>query len=309
KMRLDGTGRAKIAQLVPGLDNIAITRQGRLFVTSYWDATIFEVTTDGSGRFKQLFANGPNQPLGIVAKVNSLLVADAIMVRTIQEGRYLPTKLNAWAAHGLPLPLSLADGPGSQVVWTDCIHGAVSLGDPATGEFKPVAGGLKLPMAALLNPSGNALYVAEYGAGQISVVNLADGAISVLAKGLEGPLAMAAIADRLYVAEAKVGRVSVIHTKTGHKEVFLSGQTGKPGALANDGKGRLLVLDGAGQKLLRVDPQTMAVTLVAAHLPIAYATVGSYPPVEFPLPMHVGPQGDIYLTTADRGILKLKNVR
>lgn len=309
KMRLDGTGREKIAQIKPGLDNLAITKQGRLFVTSYWDATIYEVTTDGSGKFKQLFPAGPNQPLGVVAKDDVLLVADAIMVRTVKDGQYHPTKLNAWAAHGLPLPLSLADGPGSQVFWTDCLHGAVAIGNAGSGEFKPVAGGLNQPMAALMSAAGGKLFVAEYGAGQITAVSLADGAKSVVAKGLEGPLAMAEVGDMLYVAESKAGRISAINIKTGHKEVLLSGMVGKPGAMANDGMGRLLVLDGAGQKLLRVDPKTLAVSILAAHLPVAYATVGSYPSVEFPIPMHVNKQGDIYLPTADRGVLKLKKVR
>ncbi|MBI5895779.1 MAG: hypothetical protein HZB24_07185 [Desulfobacterales bacterium] len=69
------------------------------------------------------------------------------------------------------------------------------------------------------------------------------------------------------------------------------------------------MLDGAGQKLLRIDPMTLDVSVVAAHLPIAYATVGSYPPVEFALPMYVDAQGEIYLATAARGLLKLKKVR
>jgi sugar lactone lactonase YvrE len=306
KMALDGTRREKIAQLAPGLDNVAMTPQGRLFVTSYWDATLFEVATDGSGRFEQRFAKGPNQPVGMVAKADGLLVADAIMVRTIQNGAYQPTKLNAWASHGMPLPLSLADGPGSQVFWTDCIHGAVALGDPAKGEFKAVAGGLKLPMAALMSPTGTELYVAEYGAGQITAIRLADGTPTVLAKDLQGPLAMALIGERLYAAEAKAGRISFVELKSGRKEVLLSALVGQPGALADDGTGRLLVLDGAGRQLLRVDPRTLSVSVVAAHLPIAYATVGGYPPVEFGLPMAVDPRGDIYLTTADRGLLKLK---
>ncbi|MBI5552187.1 MAG: SMP-30/gluconolactonase/LRE family protein [Desulfobacterales bacterium] len=308
KMALDGTRREKIAQLVPGLDNVAMTPKGRLFVTSYWDATVFEVTTDGSGRFERLFANGPNQPVGIVAKADSLLVADAIMVRNLEAGVYQPTKLNAWASHGMPLPLSLADGPGNQVVWTDCIHGAVALGDPAGGQFQGLAGELKLPMAALMSTAGTELYVAEYGAGRISAIKLADGTPAELATDLQGPLALALIGERLYVAEAKAGRISAVDLRTGRKEVLLSALVGKPGALANDGQGRLLVLDGAGQKLLRIDPQTLAVSVVAAHLPIAYGTVGSYPPVEFALPMTVDRQGNVWLTTAERGMLKLKKV-
>ena len=309
RVSLDGAKREKIAQLAPGLDNVAITREGRLFVTSYWNATIYEVSTDGSGKFQQLFPNGPNQPLGVVAKPDSLYVADAIMVRNVSGGKYNQTKLNAWASHGMPLPLSLADGPGEQIFWTDCIHGAVAIGDPVKGEFKPIAGGLNRPMSVLMSTAEPKVFVAEYGAGQITVISLTDGSKSVLATGLEGPLAMAAAGEMLYVAESRAGRISAVNLKTGQKEVFLSSMVGKPGAIANDGTGHLLILDGAGQKLIRVNPETLDVSIIAGHLPIAYATVGSYPPVEFPLPMYVTSAGDIYLTTMNRGLLKLKKVK
>ena len=309
KLSLDGAHREKIAQLFPGLDNLAITPQGRLFVTSYWNATIYEVSTDGSGKFEQLFPNGPNQPLGIVAKDNGIWVADAIMVRTFQDGQYLPTKLNAWASHGMPLPLSLANGPDGQLFWADSIHGAVAVGDPVKGEFKPVAGGLQIPMAVLMSPTAPTLYVAEYSAGQITAVSLVDGSKKVLAKGLEGPLALAMVDGVLYVAESKAGRISSVNPQTGHQEVFLSAGVGKPGAIANDGHDNLLILDGAGQKLVGINPKTRELSLIAAHLPVQYATVGSYPVVEFPLPMFVSGKGDIYLTTSDRGLLRLKPVR
>ena len=306
RVSLDGSRREKLAQLPPGLDNVAITPQGRLFVTSYWNATIYEVSTDGSGQFKQLFPNGPNQTLGVVVKEGAVWVADAIMIRKVADGQYEPTKLNAWASHGMPLTLSLADGPGDQLFWTDCIHGVVAMGNPINGEFKPVAGGLNRPAAALMNPKAPQLFVAEYGAGQITTVSLTDGSKSVLAKGLEGPLALAMVGDTLYVAESKAGRVSAIDLKSGRKEVFLASEVGKPGAIAHDGQGNLLVLDGAGQKLLRVDPKTRALSMVAAHLPVKYATVGSYPVVEFPLSMFVTPNGDIYLNSSDRGLFCLK---
>ncbi|MBR9982658.1 MAG: SMP-30/gluconolactonase/LRE family protein [Desulfatitalea sp.] len=305
KTPLDGSRREKIAQLIPGLDNLAITPQGRLFVTSYWDATIFEVATDGSGTFKQLFPTGPNQPLGIVVKENAILVADAIMIRTVEDGKYHHTKLNAWAVHGMPLTLSLADGPGDRIFWTDNIHGAVAIGDPHTGEFQPVAGGLNLPMSVLMAPDGARIFVAEYGAGQITAVGLADGAKTVLAGGLEGPLALALLDGTLYVAEAKAGRISAVDAVSGRKRVFLSAMVGKPLALANDRMGGLLVLDGAGRRLLRVNPQTMAVSVVAEDLPVQYATVGSYPPVVFPHPLYVTGNGDIYWTTQDRGLWRL----
>jgi sugar lactone lactonase YvrE len=309
RVSLDGAKVETIAKLMPGLDNVTITKKGRLFVTSYWDATIFEVATDGSGKFKQLFPKGPNQPLGIVVKDGKVLVADAIMIRNLVNGKFEPTKLNAWAAHGMPLPLSLADGPGGQVFWTDCIHGAACIGDPLKGEFKPVAGGLNRPMTSMMSPAGDALYVAEYGAGQITRVSLKDGAKSVLAKDLEGPIALAMIGDTLYVAESKPGRISKIDPASGKKEVFLSSMVGKPLALANDGKQHLLVLDGAGHKIHRVNPKTLAMSTLAINVPVEYGSIGSYPSVEFPAPMTVAENGDIYLTTANRGAIKLQKLK
>jgi sugar lactone lactonase YvrE len=309
KVSLDGAKIETIAQLVPGLDNVTITKNGRLFVTSYWDATIFEVATDGSGKFKQLFPKGPNQPLGIIVKDGKVLVADAIMIRNLAGGKYEPTKLNAWAVHGMPLPLSLADGPGSQVFWTDCIHGVACIGDPSKGEFKPVAGELNRPMTSMMSPSGDSLYVAEYGAGQITVVSLKDGAKSVLTKDLEGPLALAMIGDTLYVAESKPGRISKVDPASGKKEVILSSMVGKPLALANDGNQSLLILDGAGHKILRVNLKTLAMSTLAVNVPVEYGSIGSYPSVEFPAPMVVAKSGDIYLTTMNRGTIKLEKLK
>ncbi len=306
RVSLDGKRREKLAQLPPGLDNVAITPQGRLFVTSYWNATIYEVSTDGSGQFKQLFPDGINQTLGVVVKKSGPVVADAIMLRTVADGKYNATKLNVWASHGMPLTLSLADGPGDQVFWTDSIHGAIAIGDPIKGEFKPVAGGLNRPASVLMDSAAPQIFVAEYGAGQISTVSLKDGSKAVLTKDLEGPLAMAMVDGTLYVAESKVGRISAVNPKTGKKSVFLASGVGKPGAIADDGQGNLLILDGAAQKLLRINPKTRAISIVAAHLPVEYATVGSYPVAEFPLSMDVDRAGNIYFNTSNRGLMRLK---
>jgi sugar lactone lactonase YvrE len=309
RLSLDGQKGEKLAQIMPGLDNLAITPEGRLFVTSYWDATIFDVATDGSGKYKTLFPMGPNQPNGIVVKGERVLISDAIMVRWVENGKYVKTKLNAWATHGMPLPLSLADGPGDQVFWSDAVHGAVAIGNPATGKFKPVAGELKRPMAVLLSKAGPRIFVAEYGSGRITEVSLIDGAKKVLTAGLQGPLALTIVGKKLYVAEAKAGRISKVDLATGEKEVFLSGVVGKPGALGNDGAGNLLVLDGASQRLLRIGIRDLAISILATNLPVSYGLAGSYPTVEFPVSMTVTERADIYLTTMNRGVIKLEKAK
>jgi sugar lactone lactonase YvrE len=309
RLSLDGQKRQKLSQLPPGLDNLAITPEGRLFITSYWDATIYQVATDGTGLFKALFPKGPNSINGVLFKNGKVLISDAIMIRSVEKGQYVPTKLNAWAAHHMPLPIGLADGPGDQVFWPDSVNNAVAIGDPGKGEFKAVAGGLNRPMAVLMSKGEPKIYVAEYGAGQITEVSLTDGAKKALATGLEGPLALAMVENKLYVAEAKAGRISKVDPTQGTKEVFLAGVVGKIGALAADGFGNILALDGASGRLFRINPKALAISKVAENLPVGYTVLGSYPAVEFSSPMTVTPKGDLYIPTADRGLIMLQKIK
>ena len=306
RLSLDGQKKEKLAQLAPGLDNLAITPEGRLFITSYWNATVYEVSTDGSGKFKTLFPTGPNQIAGAVFKNGKLLVGDFIMIRSTEKNQYVPTKINAWAAHGCPLVCGLADGPGDQVLWSDWVGNSVAIGNPSTGEFKAVAGQLKWPMAVLMNPKEPKIYVAEYGAGQITEVSLTDGAKKALATGLEGPVGLALIDNKLYVAEAKPGRISKVDLATGKTEVFLSGAVGRVGPLANDGKGNLLALDGASGRLFRINPKKPALSVVAENIPVTYGLVGSYPTLELPVVMTVDARGNIYIPTSERGLIELE---
>jgi sugar lactone lactonase YvrE len=307
RLSLDGKTRDKLAQLPPGLDNLAIAPDGRLFVTSYWDATVYEVATDGSGKFKALFPRGPNTLTGVVVKHGQVLVSDAIMIRTVQSGEYAPTRLNAWAVHGMPLTLGIIDGPGDQILWPDAINNAIAIGNPRDGTFKPVAGGLDRPVAVVMDARQSRLYVAEYGAGQVTEINLADGAKRPLVTGLDGPIALAVVDDTLYIAEARTARIRRAPIAGGKSEVFLSAEVGKVGALAADGKGGLIAVDVIGRRVLRIDLKKLSITLIAEGLPVSYGVVGSgRTAVEFPTPLHVTTDGDIYLGTSGRGVIQLK---
>ncbi|MFL6654920.1 MAG: SMP-30/gluconolactonase/LRE family protein [Sulfurifustis sp.] len=310
RLSLDGQKREKLAQLPAGLDNLALTPEGRFFVTSYWNATVYEVATDGSGKFKTLFPTGSNAINGVVWKNGKLWISDAIMIRGVDKGAYVPTKLNAWAGTHMPLPIGLADGPGDQLLWPDFVNGAVALGDPVKGEFKAVAGGLSRPLAVAMSREAPKFYVAEYGAGRVTEVSLTDGAKKTVAEGLEGPMALALVNGTLYVAEGKPSRISKIDPATGNKEVFVSSAVGKVGALADDGSGALLALSGSTGKLFRIDPKNLAVSVVAENLPVGYSAIGSYPPgVEFAGSMGVAANGDVYIATAERGVWVLRKAR
>ena len=308
RLSLDGKKSEKLAQLPPGLDNLGITLEGRLYITSYWDATVYKVATDGSGKYETLFPTGPNTIFGIVFKNGKVLIGDAIMIRILEKHKFTQTTLNAWTTSGMPLTLGLANGPGDWVFWPDCISNAVAMGNPSTGEFHAIAGGLNRPVAVLMNQNGSKLYIAEYGGGQITELSLSDYSKHVLTTGLEGPLALAIIGNTLYVAEAKVGRISKVDLASGKKEVFIGG-LGKLGALADDGAGNLLALDDAGGRLFKIDPKDLSISTIAEDLPVANVSIGSYPVVEFPYAMTVSPEGDIYIPTAGRGLIMLEKIK
>lgn len=206
----------------------------------------------------------------------------------------------------MPLAIGLSDGPGDQVFWPDAVNNAVAIGNPVNGEFKAIAGELNRPMAVLMSQKEPKIYVAEYGAGQVTEVSLIDGAKKALSKNLEGPLALAIIDNTLYVAEGKPGRISKIDLSSGKTEVFISGVVGKVGVLASDGAGNLLALDGAGGRLFRINPKNLGISIVAENIPVGYGSAGSYPALEFPLAMTVDGKGNIYIPTAERGLVMLE---
>ena len=307
RLSLDGQKREKLALLPPGLDNLALTPEGRLFVTSYWDATVYEVATDGSGKSRMLFPKGSSSINGIVWKNGRIWISDAIMIRGVDKGAFVQTKLNSWAGTHMPLPIGLADGPGDQLLWPDFVNNAVTIGDPVKGEFKPIAGSLNRPVAVVASKKEPKVYVAEYGAGQVTEISLSDGAKKPLATGLEGPMALAIVDGTLYVSEGKPGRISRVDLATGRKEILVSGVVGKVGALADDGTGSLLALSGSSGKLFRLNPKNPGLSVVAEGLPTAYGPIGSYPSgVEFATPMSVSASGDVYLATPERGVIMLR---
>jgi sugar lactone lactonase YvrE len=307
RLSLDGKKVETLAKLSPGLDNLAITKDGRLFVTSWWEATVYEVSTDGSGKYKALFPAGVNQIHGLAIKGKDVVVGDNIMLRFMENGRYVQTKINAWGTvPGIPSPRGLANGPGSQYIWSNWFGGALGIGDPRTGEFRVLTKGLSYPASMQMDKSESKLYVAEFGADQITEVSLPSGDKKVLAKDFSGPVSLALIGETIYVGETKSGRIISLNPATGEKDVFLAGGVGRPGALGNDGAGNLIVLDGGGKRLLRVSTKSGAITTIAENLPVRYSVIGSYPYMELPWPMAVNERGDIYFTTMERGIILLK---
>ena len=89
-------------------------------------------------------------------------------------------------------------------------------------------------------------------------------------------IALTMLDGKLYVAEVRAGRISKVDPATGNKVVFFVGITGKPNAIGNDGSGNLIILDGASQKLFKLNTKNLALSVISTDLPVGYSVVGSY---------------------------------
>lgn len=279
KISPDGQYMETLTILSPGVDNLAFSPDGRLLVSSYHDSTIWEVKLDNGGKHEMIFPTGINVPTSIVVKGERIYISDVVMVRMIDEkGNLHKTKANPWIGTGYPLPITMTNGLGDNLITADFMDNIVVTVNPETGEWTPIAK-LTNPAGMTLDEKGKKLYVAEYSLGQITEVNLGicPYQTRVVTRELSGPVALVAREGYLYVAEALAGRISKVDISGGVKEVFLAGYVGKPKNLAWDYDGNLLVLDVARKELVKVDMNNLGLSVVASNLPVLHTTYYHHP--------------------------------
>jgi len=311
KITPDGTNITMLTLLEPGLDNLAFSPDGRLFVSSYHDSTIWKVDPI-SGESTMLFPKGINTPASLVVKDGNLYICDTIMIRMIdEEGNLHKTAANAWLlpTH-YPLPITMTNGIGDNLITADFIDGIAVTVNPNTGEWAPIAYPLTSPAGMQLDEENLMLYVTEYGAGNVTEVNLTNGARRVVAEDLSGPVDVKIKDGSLYVAEALAGRITKVDIASGVKEVFLAGYVGKPKGLAFDHDGNLLIVDAAMKELVKVNLETLKISTVACNLPVAHTTYYHHPLIwDSSAPIAVNEDGDIFIAgPLDGSVTKLEYV-
>jgi sugar lactone lactonase YvrE len=280
KISPDGQHVETITVLAPGVDNLAFSPDGRLFVSSYHDSTIWEVKLDKNGKHEMIFPMGLNVPVSIVVKSERIYISDVVMVRMIDErGNLNKTRANPWIGTGYPLPITMTEGLGNNLITADFIDNIVVTVNPETGDWAPIAK-LITPAGMTLDQKRKKLYVAEYSLGQITEVDLETPypcKTRLVTNELSGPVALVAKDGCLYVAEALAGRISKVDVANGDKEIFLAGYVGKPKNLAWDYNCNLLVLDVARKELVKVDMNNLRLSIIASNLPVLHTTYYHHP--------------------------------
>lgn len=257
RVDLKSGARRVLAHLRPGIDNFALSEDGRLFVSHFTDGGVAEILADGTERV--LVPAGLIGPMGLaVAADGTVYAADGMSLVAVRPGSGA-TRLGMLLQHGFPgFVRGIALDSGG-VFYLSNTAGQVAAWQPG-GEAEILADGLDQPCGVALAADG-AVLVATTGDGRL--LRIARGEVSVLARGLERPTGVAVAPDgACYVSET--GRGRVIRVEGGGTSAVLENLSAPHGLAAAGGD--LFVLDRGAKTLHRLSGGTDRV--LAENLPV-----------------------------------------
>ncbi|MGH7961036.1 MAG: virginiamycin B lyase family protein, partial [Candidatus Binatia bacterium] len=302
--RQSGT-RTIIAKVRPGIDNLAISADNRLFISHFIDGGVAEVATDGSHAERVLVPQGFVGPWGLACgDAGQLYAADGLSlaeVSPIGEVRRLGALLDE---HFPGIVRGLAAGAPGELLMT-IITGDVVRYSVAQRAFSALARKLQQP-AGIARLSDNTVAVVEAGSGKLLRLDAA-GQVTTIAADLAQPCAVVATPDdTLFASELGKGRIVKIE-KTGQVSSVIDGLS-QPQAIALL-RNTLLVLDHGNKDLRAVDLATGRSDTLAADLPVGDPSGRSRGPIAFLGGLTVGPDGMIYIAGDGEGsVLTLRRV-
>ena len=263
KVDIQSGARTLVGKVRPGIDNLAIDADNRLFISHFVDGGVAEVLSNGQERV--LVPAGFLGPLGLaVGGDGGLYAADGMsLVAVAADGkRHRP---GTWLDEGFPgFVRGLAAGPGG-ILYVTTSAGSVASYHPGTRAANVLASGLS-ELLGIARAADGSVIAAEAGTGRVLKVST-TGAVAPVAQGLSRPAGIAAAADgSCYVSEA--GRGRVVKLNGGTTAVVEGLQTPQGVALAGD---QLLIIDVGSKELVSFSLTTKQRQTLASNLPVGAA--------------------------------------
>ena len=269
--RIDMTTKAVsvVATLAPALDNLAIAKDGTIYVSNMADATIYAVNpADGAVR---TVVSGPlATPTDLVItdgpEGEKLHVADVFAYRVVDTATKAITDPLRMYRDETENQLGIGAGK-SKVLITSWAAGMVQVVDRASGAAV-IHHGFTAPTDALELADGR-LIALEAATGTIRLVGGGDAPGEVLVAGLNFPVAMAEDADgRIYVTEtnpAATGALAVVDLASKMITRVLEGLAGPEGIdIGSDGK--VYVAEASAGRVIAFNPADKSKTVLAEGL-------------------------------------------
>jgi sugar lactone lactonase YvrE len=254
--------RSVLATVRPGLDNLALTGDDRLFVSHFTDGGVAEILANGNER--RLVPPGFLGPMGLaVASDGVLYAADGISMAAVARdgGCRRVGMLFDGQFPGFVRGLAAA-ADGAVVASTSA--GDVTTYHPTTHAMTENMKGLTEIHGVAVAPSG-AIIVAEAAEGDVLMVSGTE--VKVAARGLARPTGVAAASDgSCYVCESNNGRVVHIN---GAASMVVDGLKEPQGILLLGDD--LYIVDAGAREVVAFSLKSHKRETIASNLPLGAA--------------------------------------
>ncbi|KFE64300.1 SMP-30/gluconolactonase/LRE family protein [Hyalangium minutum] len=302
RVRLPSGAKEVVAKLPTGLDNLAVGPDDQVYVSNMVDNDI-RVVNPADGSIRVLVESRLAVPSGLAVAPDDpdeqLYVADVYALRRVggREGKIQQTTRVLSTRMTFPMNVSLS---AKHVVLSSAYLGSLQVLDRASGEVLrtiPNTNGIQ----GALELADGSLLVAEAATGKLVRVSTAEPAVTtVLAEGLEGPMGLAADTEAqepgVYVTEVRSGKVTRVRLSDGAKSTVAKGLKA-PEGIARHPDGGLIVAEVGRKRLVRIEPATGRLTVLASNLRIGLPESAGLPPGYLPTGIAVGGSGTIYVTS------------
>ena len=309
KVELANGKKTVMKQLKTALDNLAIARDGTIYVSNMADNSV-EAYNPATGNVKVLTRGALAVPSGVKVSGGTLWVADVFSHRKVDLASGKVSDVMRMHGEGVVMEYPFAVGISDKLVaLASWFTGSVQVLDRATNKTLAMTHGWKAPYDALPLADGSVL-VAEIATGNITKVSGADYATRVVVTtGLAGPVQMTLGRDgALYVTEA-AGNLVKVNLADGSKTVVTKGLA-LPEGVAATPWGTFIVAEAALGRLTEIDPATNQQRTVADKLPIGLSGGPGMPPPYVATGLDVGPDGTIYFSAnRNNAIYKVRPLR
>lgn len=269
-----------IATLPPALDNLAIAKDGTIYVSNMAEASIFEVKPD-TGAVRTVVSGPLATPTDLVltdgADGEKLHVADVFAYRVIDTASKAITDPLRMYRNETENQLGIGAGK-TKILITSWAAGMVQVIDRATGAAV-MRHGFAAPSDAIELDDGR-MFALEAASGTIRPVQTEDGPPSApQVQGLTGPVSMVdAGGGKVYVTETS-GALALVDLDSGEITRVLEGLAGPEGVdMGSDG--RVYLAEAGAGRVIVYDPKDKSETTIAEGLkmglPAAEGTLPAY---------------------------------
>ncbi|MFP2957203.1 SMP-30/gluconolactonase/LRE family protein [Myxococcus sp. 1LA] len=305
RVRLPSGEKERVAQLATGLDNLAVGPDDLVYVSNMVDNDI-RVVNPAEGSVRRLVESRLSVPSGIAVAPDdpeeTLHLADVYAFRQVggRDGKMLQTSRVLSSQTNFPMSVSLS---AKHVVLSTAYLGSLStiqVLDRATGALVRSVPNPNGAQAAVELDDGT-LLIAEASTGRLVRVGASEPVeLTLLAAGLGGPVGLAADTKAaepvVYVTEVRTGKVTRVRLSDGARRTVASGLKA-PEGIALHPDGGLIVAEVGRKRLVRIEPATGKLSVLASGLRIGLPENEGMPPGYIPTGVAVGASGTVYMTS------------